>query len=179
MHPVLVSYVSLLLEWNKGMNLIGKSTEPEVWENHIKDSLALLPFLEKEPVNNVIDIGSGGGLPAIPLSIFLPEKKFILTEVDSKKLAFLEFAVKKLGINARVEDINHEFVFQDECVVTSRAFSDIASILKWTIEHARNNKTLYLLKGRDEVVKKELEEAGSPDAVMHPLDKGCVVIIMN
>lgn len=161
------------------MNLIGKSTEPEVWENHIQDSLALLPFLEKNPVKNVIDIGSGGGLPAIPLSIFLPEKLFILTEVDSKKLAFLEYAVKKLGLNAEVKDLNREFVFQDETLITSRAFSEIKNILEWARLHTVNTHSYYLLKGRDEVVAQELVNAGSPVVSIHPLDKGCIVEIMN
>ena len=61
------------------MNLIGKSTEKEIWDVHITDSLELLAPLKADPSNIVVDIGSGGGLPAVPLSIMLTEKKFYLT----------------------------------------------------------------------------------------------------
>lgn len=176
-HPALTAYVSLLLEWNRGMNLIGKSTEKDIWDVHIRDSLELLPFIESSPVLHVIDIGSGGGLPAIPLAIFNPDKTFHLTEVDSKKLAFLEFAVKKLGLNARVEDINKTFLFKEESVITSRAFSEIANILLWAKEHTQKNKAFYLLKGKEETVKTELDKAGLKNAEVHPLDKGCIVVI--
>lgn len=160
------------------MNLIGKSTENEVWENHIGDSMALLPFLSKERAACVIDIGSGGGLPAIPLALFLPGKRFVLTEVDSKKIAFLEFSVKKLGLkNAVVADLNRDFLFTEESVITSRAFSEVANILKWSREHTRNNRAFYLLKGKDETVKSELDRAGLKQAEIHPLDKGCVVVL--
>lgn len=159
------------------MNLIGKSTEPEVWENHVRDSLELLPFLKNSPVRNVIDIGSGGGIPAIPLSIMVPDKAFIVTDIDSKKLAFLEFTVKKLKLNVTVADLNRDFFFGKENLVTCRAFSEIANIMKWKNEHVANNRGMYLLKGREEVVQEELAQAGIRDAVIHKLEKGCIVEI--
>ncbi len=170
-------YIDELLKWNRGMNLIGKSTEKEVWETHIEDSLRLLPFLEKNICNNVIDIGSGGGLPAIPLSICMPQKKFFVTEVDSKKLAFLEFITKKLILNASVIDINKGFLFKEESVIISRAFSSIKNILEWARLHTENNSGFYLLKGREERVEEELEEAFIERSKIVRLQKGCVVII--
>ncbi len=76
--PILDEYLEELLLWNKSFNLIGKSTEKEIWKTHIENSLEILSFLENEDCPNVVDIGSGAGLPSIPLSIFLPKKIFYL-----------------------------------------------------------------------------------------------------
>lgn len=174
---LLKEYVCELLKWNKGMNLIGKSTESNILQVHINDSLELLPYLKTENISNIIDIGSGGGLPAIPLSIFLPEKKFYLTEVDSKKTAFLEFVTKKLSLNTEIVDINRGFYFQEECLIISRAFSEIKNILNWADVHTAQNRGFYLLKGRKEIAEKELIIAKVDSFKLFELDRGCIVKI--
>jgi len=69
---ILKNYIQELLVWNKKINLIGRSTEANLWEVHIENSLELLPFLNDEDCESIVDIGSGAGFPSIPLSIFLP-----------------------------------------------------------------------------------------------------------
>lgn len=146
-HPKLRQYVELLLEWNAGMNLIGKSTVETVWEEHIGESLFLLPELEKEELNTVFDIGSGGGMPGLILAALLPEKHFTVTDVDSKKLAFLKFAVKKLGLQTDVADMNQPQAWETECAITARAFSETRNIMAWAARHTPNARRFYLLKG--------------------------------
>ncbi len=171
------TYIEELLKWNRTVNLIGRSTEEKLLETHIKDSLALYPFLENCICQNIIDIGSGGGIPAVPLSVLLPSKKFYLTERNSKKLAFLEFITKKLHINSCVVDINCGFIFREESVIISRAYSSTANIIKWSKKHAPGCSRFYLLKGRED---KLLEETGDADIenfkIVH-LEKGSLLII--
>ncbi len=94
-------YADLLLEWNRTVNLTGARTPEEV-QRHIGDSQVLLA-LDWSSVRSVIDIGSGGGLPAIPLALALPDALFFLLEANRRKVAFLEFAAGSLGLrNVRV-----------------------------------------------------------------------------
>ncbi|MEJ5285035.1 MAG: 16S rRNA (guanine(527)-N(7))-methyltransferase RsmG [Brevinematia bacterium] len=169
-------YVEELLLWNKNFNLIGRSTEEEIWNIHIEDSLEILPFLKKENYNTIVDIGSGGGLPAIPLSIMLPEKHFYLTEVNTKKLAFLTFVVKKLKLNISVININEGFLLNEECLVLSRAFSSLKNIKKWEEKYLLNPVKTFVMKGRLEKIEDELDEAKIVSYEIIKLKKGHLVI---
>jgi 16S rRNA (guanine527-N7)-methyltransferase len=97
--PRLQRYKSLLLAWNEKLNLIG----PEARENldaHIDEALEAARLLK--PHGEVLDFGSGGGLPAIPMAIVSPEARFHLVEADQKKWAFLKHAVRECSLNAVV-----------------------------------------------------------------------------
>ncbi|HSP14947.1 MAG TPA: RsmG family class I SAM-dependent methyltransferase [Thermoanaerobaculia bacterium] len=97
--PRLALYKSLLLAWNEKINLIG----PEARENldaHIEEALAAAAFLK--PAGEVLDFGSGGGLPAIPMAIVSPDARFHLVEADQKKWAFLKRAVRECALSAVV-----------------------------------------------------------------------------
>jgi 16S rRNA (guanine527-N7)-methyltransferase len=172
---LLEAYVKELLEWNQSANLIGRQTTDEVWENHIRDSLELLPFVCGENARTVADIGSGGGLPGIPLSVCIPGKTFYLCDVVGKKLAFLQFCAKKLGIDARAVDINQGFRLEVPCVVVSRAFAPLSDILDWADKHLGAPTAFHLLKGQIENAKQEIADAGVTGAEITPLAKGCVV----
>ncbi len=176
MNEKMKQYVEELLLWNKNFNLIGRSTEEEIWNIHIEDSLEILPFLKKENYNTIVDIGSGGGLPAIPLSIMLPEKHFYLTEVNTKKLAFLTFVVKKLKLNISVININEGFLLNEECLVLSRAFSSLKNIKKWEEKHLLNPVKTFVMKGRLEKIEDELDEAKIVNYEIIKLKKGHLVI---
>lgn len=89
-------YAELLLEWNRSANLTGARTAEEV-RRHIQDAERLLD-LDWSAVTRVIDIGSGGGLPAIPLALGLPDIHFALLEASSRKSAFLQHAAGSLGL---------------------------------------------------------------------------------
>jgi 16S rRNA (guanine527-N7)-methyltransferase len=94
-------YKRLLLAWNKKINLIG----PEARENldaHVEEALAAAQILE--PAGEVLDFGSGGGLPAIPMAIVCPAARFHLVEADKKKWAFLKHVVRECALNSVVYD---------------------------------------------------------------------------
>jgi 16S rRNA (guanine527-N7)-methyltransferase len=109
--PPLRRYAELLLEWNRSVNLTGARTLEEV-ERQIEDSDVLLAFSWAER-RRVIDIGSGGGLPGIPLALALPEVSFVLLEANARKTAFLEHVAGTLSLNnvsvlpGRAEELGH------------------------------------------------------------------------
>jgi 16S rRNA (guanine527-N7)-methyltransferase len=99
--PRLDIYERELLAWNQRVNLIGPEAVANVRE-HIDEAVVAAAHLQ--PVGNVLDFGSGGGLPAIPMAIVSPEARFHLVEVDKKKWAFLKHVARECGLNAVVVD---------------------------------------------------------------------------
>ena len=96
----LLGFSKALLQWNKRTNLISKSDESRVFSRHIVDSLSATSFLVG---NSIVDIGSGAGLPGLPLAIACPRKKFTLYERMKKRTHFMRFVIANLGIdNAQV-----------------------------------------------------------------------------
>ena len=92
----LLDFSKALLQWNKRTNLISKSDESRVFSRHIMDSLSATSFLVG---NSIVDIGSGAGLPGLPLAIACPHKKFTLYERMKKRAHFMQFVIANLGIN--------------------------------------------------------------------------------
>ena len=92
----LLDFSKALLQWNKRTNLISKSDEDRVFSRHILDSLSATSFLVG---NNIVDIGSGAGLPGLPLAIACPQKKFTLCDRMKKRTHFMRFVIANLGIN--------------------------------------------------------------------------------
>lgn len=109
-------FLAMLLAANEQMNLTAITTPEEMWMRHIFDSLTLLPMLAELPEKaRVADVGSGAGLPGIPLAIALPKASFSLIESTGKKAAFIEAAVRALGLrnvkvlNARAEEVGRDW----------------------------------------------------------------------
>jgi 16S rRNA (guanine527-N7)-methyltransferase len=104
----LARFWSLLLTWNARINLTGARTEAALVGDHLPDSLAMLRLLS--PGAHLIDVGSGGGLPALPYALLRPEDPITLVEPRTKRAAFLRTAVRELGLTrvvvlgARIED---------------------------------------------------------------------------
>src|SRR5512140_2094922 len=82
---LLEQYVSYLLEWNQKINLISRKDEEQVWQNHILHSAAPLFKVKLDPNPRIMDLGTGGGLPGIPLKILVPESEFLLVDSTRKK----------------------------------------------------------------------------------------------
>lgn len=118
MSTPLQRYAALLLEWNQSVNLTGARTLDEV-EAQIADGAVLLA-MSWEGVSRVIDVGSGGGLPAIPLALALAEVRFSLLEANQKKCAFLEHAAGTLGLRnvivmaGRAEDFGQRPEYREQ-----------------------------------------------------------------
>ena len=94
-------YISELLEFNEHTNIVGKSTLKNIWERHIADCLQLSPFIKKKNLK-IFDLGTGGGLPGIPLSILGYQNIFMIDSVG-KKIDFIRDVIKKLSLSAKTE----------------------------------------------------------------------------
>lgn len=99
MDPRIETYKRELLRWNEKVNLIGPEAEANL-DEHIEEALAAAEILK--PEGEVLDFGSGGGLPAIPMAIASPNARFHLVEVDQKKWSFLKHVVRECALNALV-----------------------------------------------------------------------------
>ena len=118
MRPKVQQYAQLLLEWNRSINLTGARTPEEV-EALIDDAGVLVEASWKD-ITRVIDIGSGGGLPAIPLAVAMPEVQFTLLEANARKCAFLEHVAGTLGLTnvavaaGRAEELGHQPALREQ-----------------------------------------------------------------
>lgn len=143
----LEAYLALLSKWNKAYNLTAIRDYDSMVVKHIYDSLSIIDFVEGQ---RVVDVGTGAGLPGIPLAIWFPDKQITLLDSNGKKTRFLTQAIFELGltnctvVQSRVEDFQPELKF--DCI-TSRAFADLSKMLMLT-QHLSHNKTQWLaMKG--------------------------------
>jgi 16S rRNA (guanine527-N7)-methyltransferase len=157
-------FLERLLEVNRSFNLTAITDPGEAWEKHVLDSLSLLPELgELAAGSSVIDVGSGGGLPALPLAIVLPELRFTLLEATAKKARFLAETALELGLgNVRVAcDRAETFGVGPERehfdAATSRAVSRLPVLLELTLPLIKVNGLSLAIKGEQAAL--EIEEA--------------------
>ncbi len=155
--PALEKYSGMLLKWNMRINLLGGSAKEDLQNRHLDDSLQLANLLLTRGCfgKRVLDIGSGNGLPGIPMALMGLD----VTMVESvrKKGYFLEECVRSLGLGSKVLICRIEEVVGHYDVITARAIASINSILHLTKE--LHPQAYYLLKGTS--YKKELMEAKS------------------
>ena len=149
-------YVFELLEFNKHTNLIGKSTLQNIWERHIADSLQLSFFIEKKNIK-IFDLGTGGGLPGIPLSILGYQNVFMVDSVG-KKIEFIRDIIKKLSLSAKTEKKRIESLNIGKAdMIVSRALAPLNKLLSYSLFLSNKNTTCLFLKGRS--VYNEIEMA--------------------
>ncbi|EKO3469956.1 16S rRNA (guanine(527)-N(7))-methyltransferase RsmG [Vibrio fluvialis] len=144
----LVGYVELLNKWNKAYNLTSVRDPMEMMVKHILDSIVVSPLLVGE---RFIDVGTGPGLPGIPLAIMNPEKSFVLLDSLGKRIRFIKQVLYELKIanvtpvQSRVEDYDGEEGFDG---VLSRAFASITDMVEWCHHLPRAHTGVFLaLKG--------------------------------
>ncbi|MFI8482228.1 16S rRNA (guanine(527)-N(7))-methyltransferase RsmG [Pseudomonas sp. NPDC078700] len=145
----LMAYLALLIKWNKAYNLTAVRNPDEMVSRHLLDSLSVAPYVH-EAGDNWLDVGSGGGMPGIPLAILFPNKQFTLLDSNGKKTRFLtqvklELKLANLQvIHSRVEGFTPEQPFSG---ISSRAFSSLKDFSDWT-RHLGDDKTQWLaMKG--------------------------------
>jgi 16S rRNA (guanine527-N7)-methyltransferase len=148
-HEQLLAYLALLIKWNKAYNLTAVRDPNEMVSRHLLDSLSVVPFVS-EAGDNWLDVGSGGGMPGIPLAILFPERQFTLLDSNGKKTRFLtqvklELKLANLQvIHSRVEAFTPAVPFSGIC---SRAFSSLEDFSNWT-RHLGDASTQWLaMKG--------------------------------
>ena len=140
----LIDYIGLLIHWNKAFNLTAIRHPDDMISKHLLDSLAVMPFVGK---GRVLDVGSGAGLPGIPLALALPDAQFVLIDSNGKKTRFLKQAKLVLQldnvevINQRVEQYQPGVYFD---TVIARAYAGTDNILK-TTQHLHNTDTRILV----------------------------------
>ena len=152
----LLVYISLLQKWNKVYNLTAVRDPPEMVTLHLLDSLSVLPYINE---NNLLDVGSGGGLPGIVLAICKPALQVTTIDTVQKKAIFMrqvkgELSLSNLTVvHARVESYKPMQKFD---AIISRAFSEIALFIKLTQHLLAENGKWLAMKGQ--VPHEELED---------------------
>jgi 16S rRNA (guanine527-N7)-methyltransferase len=129
---LLLDYVDVLFKWNNTYNLTAVREKAQMINRHILDSLSVIPFIKGE---QIIDVGSGGGLPGVVLAVYFPDKHITLVDSNGKKTRFLQEVKRALSldnvtvIQARVEKM--ETTKQFDCII-SRAFAELADMINMT-----------------------------------------------
>ena len=144
------------LSWNEKINLISRKDTDNIFEHHILHSLAIAKVCKFKPQCEIMDIGTGGGFPGIPLAIMFPETKFYLVDSIGKKIKVVQALVEALGLkNVEAEQIRAENVNRQFDFIVSRAVTYLPDFMQWTkgkiskIQyHDLANGVLYL-KGGD------------------------------
>ncbi len=148
--------LDLYKDWNDKINVISRKDIQELEERHILHSLGIAKVMEFEPGSKVMDVGTGGGFPGIPLAIMFPETDFYLIDSIGKKITVVQDIIDQLGLkNAKAEQIRAENVKEKFDFVVSRAVTQMPKFTAWVktrfLKEQKNslrNGILYL-KGGD------------------------------
>lgn len=168
----MLKYEQLIREWNGKINLISRKDEDRIMDNHILHALAIHKVIQFAPGTAIMDVGTGGGFPGIPLAIVNPEANFLLVDSIGKKIMAVSEMAAELGlenleaVNQRAEKVKHDFDF-----VTARAVTQMPKFVAWVrgkITKENNNSLdngLLLLKGGN--LTEELKGINYPIETYH------------
>ena len=149
-------FVLEIFEFNKHTNIVGKSTLENFWERHIADSLQLSLFISNKK-SKIFDLGTGGGLPGIPLAIIGYSNIFMVDSVG-KKIDFVRGVIKLLSLSSKTQKKRIEKLDIGKAdLIVSRALAPLNTLLSYSLLHSNKNTTSLFLKGRN--VYKEIEMA--------------------
>ncbi|MGO8780861.1 MAG: 16S rRNA (guanine(527)-N(7))-methyltransferase RsmG [Rhodomicrobium sp.] len=156
-------YGRLLIQWQKAVNLVAPATIPELWQRHFADSAQLLLLAPRAKI--WVDLGSGGGFPALVIAIMLANQQECcvhLVESNARKCAFLSEAARQTGAparvhNARIADVAASGAVPAAGVVTARALAPLDALLELALPFFGNASAALFLKGREAGV--EIAEA--------------------
>ena len=147
---------SLYLDWNSKINVISRKDIEQLYTKHILHSLAIAKIQKFEPGTYVLDVGTGGGFPGIPLAILFPETRFYLIDLILKKINVVKAVAESIGLkNVKAEQLRAEHVKGDFDFIVSRAVTNMPDFFSWVQDkikkqnkHELKNGILYL-KGGD------------------------------
>ncbi|HRG17967.1 MAG TPA: 16S rRNA (guanine(527)-N(7))-methyltransferase RsmG [Flavobacterium lutivivi] len=147
---------SLYQDWNAKINVISRKDIEELYTKHVLHSLGIAKVMSFQPNAKVLDVGTGGGFPGIPLAILFPETNFYLIDVIAKKIKVVQAVADSLGLtNVKAEQLRAENVKEDFDFIVSRAVTNMPDFYSWVKnkikkeqKHDLKNGILYL-KGGD------------------------------
>jgi 16S rRNA (guanine527-N7)-methyltransferase len=160
----LIEYVDLLNKWNKSYNLTAVRKPEQMITRHLLDSLSICPYLRGK---HILDVGTGAGLPGIPLAIAFPDRQFTLLDSNNKKTRFVTQAVSELElsnvdvIQSRVENFQFDELFD---TIITRAYSAIGDMVEQTSHLLASDGTFLAMKGINPIA--EIDELSKNYAVV-------------
>ncbi len=168
----MTAFVALLRDWNSRINLISRKDEEQVWRNHILHSLSVLIAPGLPTSGAMLDLGTGGGMPGLPLAIMLPEVRFTLVDSIAKKIRAVEDMAAQLELGnvavhvGRVEDD----ALLKKCkgrmdVVLARAVTQLPSLVRWSYPLLRREGAGKLIVWKGGELTQEITEAKRHGAV--------------
>jgi 16S rRNA (guanine527-N7)-methyltransferase len=147
-------FLALLLEWNQKFNLTRITDPYEMVTRHLLDALSCFSAYDFPQNASVIDVGTGAGIPGIPLKIARPDLEMTLLDATRKKLTFIEEVVSELGlkhasiVHGRAEDVGQDVSMREAFhVVVARAVADMRALVEYTLPLARVGGTVLIQKG--------------------------------
>jgi 16S rRNA (guanine527-N7)-methyltransferase len=134
----LTQFKTLLLDWNKKINLVSRKNEENIWKGHIALSLSMLFKIHFRGNMRILDLGTGGGLPGIPLSIMLPECSFLLLDSTQKKITAVQSMIDAIGLTnartiwGRAEELQRNpSLNRSFDAVVARSVSHLTNLIEW------------------------------------------------
>ena len=152
---------SLYIDWNSKINVISRKDLENFYTRHVLHSLGIAKIKEFEQNSKIVDVGTGGGFPGIPLAIMFPDSRFHLVDSIAKKISVVKAIAKDVGLDnlsaeqSRIEDLS----LQQDYVV-SRAVARMISFYRWVEGQLKPGGTIYYLKGGD--ITEEMLEVKRP-----------------
>ncbi len=163
--PRFEALVRLALEWNEKINITAIKDPKEFMDKNVIDSLTLCGFPQIEGASRVMDLGTGGGYPGLPLAMAYPEKEFVLVDSVGKKLKVIDAVCSELGIenvstvHARAEELAFDKDYRGQFgLVTSRAVAALPVLCEYCLPFVR--KDGFFAAYKTEASLKEIEDAG-------------------
>lgn len=157
-------YISLLIQWNKKMNLTAITEPEEIIVDHFLDSISILNEINIEDHHSIIDVGTGAGFPGIPIKIMKPHVKLVLLDSLKKRTDFLKVVAEELGlsnieiIHSRAEDLAREEKYRENFdFVVSRAVASLNILAEYSIPFVKVGG--YFVSYKGPAADKELQEA--------------------
>tara|TARA_B110000444_G_scaffold150378_1_gene140696 strand:- start:1775 stop:2407 length:633 start_codon:yes stop_codon:yes gene_type:complete len=144
---LLLEYLQILLKWNNAYNLTAVRDPKAMMTSHILDSLSIAPYIQGK---SVLDVGTGAGLPGVPLAICYPDHKFTLLDSNGKKIRFIFQVKTQLGLNNLTEIQSRAEKYQPKKLfdaVISRAFASLSDMAKTTNHLLSEGGRFYAMKG--------------------------------